>query len=69
MTLLVDVTLNFKYIVHKNAASFCQKMQRAFAVQRLLTIFQQKNIIVIDFERTVRLNQSVTNTFVKLTML
>ena len=69
MTLLVDMTLNFKHIVHKNAASFCQKNAKSFCSAKASHNFSAKNITVIDFERTARLDESVTNTFVKLTML
>ena len=41
-TSLVNVTLNFKHIIHKNTAFFAEKMWGAFAMQKLLTFFQQK---------------------------
>ena len=44
-------------------------MWGAFAVQKLLTFFSAKNISTLDFRRTRRLNESLTNDFVKLTML
>ena len=44
-------------------------MWGAFALQKLLTFFSAKNISTLDFRRTRRLNESLTNDFVKLTML
>ena len=50
---------NFKHIIHKNTAIFAKAP----------LIFSAKNISTLDFRRTRRLNESLTNDFVKLTML
>ena len=50
----------------KTLPFFAEKM---WAVQKLLTFFSAKNISTLDFRRTRRLNESLTNDFVKLTML
>ena len=42
-----------------------KKMRVAFAMQKLLTIRQQKTFL--NFMHTVRLNKSLTNDFIKLT--
>lgn len=48
---------------------FCQKMSEAFALQNLLTTVQQKLITAIEFVSSVRLENSSTNKFIKLTTL
>ena len=64
---LRDVKIsNILYI--KTLPFFARKMWGAFAVQTP-HIFSAKNISTLDFRRTRRLNESLTNDFVKLTML
>ena len=48
---------------------FAEKMWVAFAVQKLLTFFQQKNIRILCIESTKTANEMTLNELVKLTML
>ena len=48
---------------------FAEKMWVAFAVQKLLTFFQQKNIRILYIESTKTVNEMTLNELVKLTML
>ena len=48
---------------------FAEKMGVAFAVQKLLTFFQQKNIRILYIESTKTVNEMTLNELVKLTML
>ena len=48
---------------------FAEKMWVAFAVQKLLTFFQQKNIRILYIESAKIVNEMTLNELVKLTML
>ena len=48
---------------------FAEKMWVAFAVQKLLTFFQQKNIKILYIESAKTVNKMTLNELVKLTML
>ena len=48
---------------------FAEKMWVAFAVQKLLTFFQQKNIRILYIESAKTVNEMTLNELVKLTML
>ena len=48
---------------------FAEKMWVAFAVQKLLTFFQQKNIRILCIESTKTVNEMTLNEIVKLTTL
>ena len=48
---------------------FAEKMWVAFAVQKLLTFFQQKNISILCIESPKTINEMTLNEVVKLTML
>ena len=48
---------------------FAEKMWVAFAVQKLLTFFQQKNIRILCIESAKTINEMALNELVKLTML
>ena len=48
---------------------FCWKIWIAFAVQKLLTFFQQKNIRILYIESTKTVNEMTLNELVKLTTL
>ena len=48
---------------------FPEKMWVAFAVQKLLTFFQQKNIRILYIESAETVNEMTLNELVKLTML
>ena len=48
---------------------FAVKMWVAFAVQKLLTFFQQKNIRILCIESAKTVNEMALNELVKLTML
>ena len=60
MTSLVNVTLKFQTYYTQHCHFFAKKMWGAFAA---------KNISTLDCSHTRRLNESLTNDFVKLTML
>ena len=53
MTSLVDETLNYKQNT-KMESFFGKKMWVAFAIQKLLTIFQQKNITTFGSVNTLK---------------
>ena len=61
--------LKFQMYCKQQQLFFAEKMSGAFAVQELLTIFQQKNITAFDYMSSVRYNKSATNNLIKLTML
>ena len=48
---------------------FAEKMWVAFAVQKLLTFFQQKNIRILYIESAKTVNEMTLNELVKLTTL
>ena len=48
---------------------FAEKMWVAFAVQKLLTFFQQKNIKILCIESAKTVNEMTFNELVKLTTL
>ena len=48
---------------------FAEKMWVAFALQKLLTFFQQKNIIILYIESAKTVNKMTLNELVKLTTL
>ena len=48
---------------------FAEKMWVAFAVQKILTFFQQKKIRILYIESTKTVNEMTLNELVKLTML
>ena len=48
---------------------FAEKMWIAFAMQKLLTFFQQKNIRILCIESTKIVNEMIPNELVNLTML
>ena len=48
---------------------FAEKMWVAFAVQKLLTFFQQKNIRILYIESAKTVNEMTLNELVKLTKL
>ena len=48
---------------------FAEKMWVAFALQKLLTFFQQKNIIILYIESAKTVNEMTLNELVKLTTL
>ena len=48
---------------------FAEKMWVAFAVQKLLTFFQQTNIRILYIESAKTVNEMTLNELVKLTML
>ena len=48
---------------------FAEKMWVAFAVQKLLTFFQQKNIRILCIESAKTVNEMALNELVKLTTL
>ena len=48
---------------------FAEKIWVAFAVQKLLTFFQQKNIRILSIETTKTVNEMTLNELVKLTTL
>ena len=48
---------------------FAEKMWVAFAVQKLLTVFQQKNIRILYIESDKTVNEMTLNELVKLTTL
>ena len=48
---------------------FAEKMWVAFAMQKLLTFFQQKNIRILYIESAKTVNEMTLNKLVKLTTL
>ena len=48
---------------------FAEKMWEAFAVQKLLTFFQQKNIKILCIESAKTVNEMTINELIKLTTL
>ena len=63
----VNETLNFETYI-KMQPFFAEKNVKSFALQKLVTIFQQNILAQIDFMSTVTLKFS-SNDFVKLRML
>ena len=63
--LSVNLTLNFQTLYAKALLFYAKKFEELCSA----FFFLQKNITMIDFKRTRGLEESLTNNFVKLTML
>ena len=69
MTSLVNDSLKFTSWYANMLKYFAVKMCVAFAVHKLLTFFQQKNIRILSIESAKTINEMTLNELVKLTTL